>query len=283
LAESVFDRARFTRALRTRRLGHALFTRAEVDSTNDLAWELAQQGADEGACVVADAQLGGRGRMGRAWHTTPGKGLALSLLLHPGCEAGAAPGRLGAGTAPLVAGLALRRGLDALGLEATLKWPNDLLVRGRKLSGILVEGRRTAAGAELVVLGVGVNVAQTPGDFPPELRGRATSLAIEGRPARREEVAAAFLNALEPLWDEHQEGDRNQVLDAWRREAGFWGRPVVVRSQVGEVRGIARDLDPIGGLVLETAAGPRTFHAGDLEVEWPAEETGGTPLPGAGA
>lgn len=267
MAEGTFDRALFTRSLRARRLGHVLFIRAEVESTNDVAWELSQQGADEGACVVADVQTKGRGRQGRTWHTASGQGLALSLLLHPGCDA---QGGAGYGTAPLVAGLALARGLDALGLTARLKWPNDLVVGTRKLSGILVESRRTAEGTDLVVMGVGVNVSQAEEDFPPELRGLATSLAIEGRNARREAVAAAFLNALEPLWDEHQEGDRSRVLDAWRAEAAFWGRPVSVSAPSGRVEGTARDLDERGGLVIQPADGPPvTVYAGDLEVAWP--------------
>ena len=266
MAEGSFDRAFFQRALRTRRLGHPLFTRDEVESTNDEAWELAQQGADEGACVVADAQTRGRGRAGRVWHHAPGQGLALSVLLHPGCDPGSRT------TAPLVAGLALARALDALGFQARLKWPNDLVARGRKLSGILAESRRTADGTDLVILGVGVNVSQAEEDFPPELRDRATSLAREGRVVRREAVAAAFLDALEPLWDEHQEGDRDEVLDAWRREASFWGRPVTVRTPAGEVAGVARDLDPSGGLIVETVFGERrTVYAGDLEVSWGEE------------
>src|SRR5437867_2561363 len=254
----------FQRALRAQRLGHPLFTRAEVDSTNDVAWELAQQGADEGACVVADHQTRGRGRQGRAWHTAPGKGLALSVLLHPGCDAATL------GTAPLVAGLAIARGLHALGFDGRLKWPNDLLAGTRKISGILAESRRNAEGTDVVILGVGVNVSQTEVDFPSELRGLATSLALEGRVVAREAVAAAFLNALEPLWDEHQEGDRNEVLDLWRAKAGFWGRPVTVRTPAGEIEGIARDLDPSGALVIETTDGRRTtVFAGDLEVSWP--------------
>ena len=268
MAEGLFDRALFQRALRTHRLGHVLFTRDEVESTNDLAWDLAQQGADEGACVVADVQTRGRGRAGRSWHTTPGKGLALSVLLHPGCDRGALT------TAPLVAGLALARGLDALGFQARLKWPNDLLAGTRKLSGILAESRRNAEGTDVVVLGVGVNIAQVEDDFPPEIRSLATSLAIEGRRVPREGVAAAFLNALEPLWDEHQEGDHDEVLEAWRREASFWGRPVTVRTGQGELHGIARDLDASGGLVLETQSGERTtVFAGDLEVSWPETAT----------
>lgn len=263
MAEGTFDRALYQRSLRTHRLGHVLFTRAEVDSTNDLAWDLAQQGADEGACVIADAQTRGRGRAGRSWHTAPAKGLALSVLLHPGCDRGALT------TAPLVAGLALARGLDALGFQARLKWPNDLLAGGRKLSGILAESRRNAEGTDIVVMGVGVNVAQSEEDFPPELRDQATSLAIEGRRVPREGVAAAFLNALEPLWDEHQEGDHDEVLEAWRKQAGFWGRPVTVRTGAGVLEGVARDLDPSGGLIVETATGERTtVFAGDLEVSW---------------
>lgn len=264
MAEGTFERSVFARALRTRRLGHALFARGEVDSTNDVAWELAQQGADEGACVVADAQRRGRGRAGRTWHTAPGKSLALSVLLHPGCD------RDALATAPLVAGLALARGFDALGLAVRLKWPNDVLAGNRKLSGILAESRRSAGGTDLVVLGVGVNVSQTEDDFPPELRGVATSLALAGCSARREIVAAAFLNALEPLWDEHQEGDHDEVLAAWRAEATFWGRPVRVTTPRGEVRGVAHDLDRSGGLVVRTVDGATvTVLSGDVQVEWP--------------
>jgi BirA family biotin operon repressor/biotin-[acetyl-CoA-carboxylase] ligase len=192
------------------------------------------------------------------------------VLLHPGRD----PAALA--TTPLVAGLALRRGLDALGLMALLKWPNDLVVRGRKISGILAEGRRTADGTDVVVLGVGVNVSQSVEDFPEELRGRATSLWMEGRSVGREAVAAAFLDALEPLWDEHVEGDPGVVLDAWRREAGFWGRKVVARAPGGTVEGIAHGLDARGALMVRTAAGEtRTVFAADLEVEWPEDPPAG--------
>src|SRR6185295_9116246 len=248
-AESTFDRARFADALHTRRMGHVLFARAAVESTNEVAWELAQGGADDGTCVVADVQTRGRGRQGRSWHTSPGRGLALSLLLHPGCD------RAALATAPLVAGLGLARALEGLGVEARLKWPNDLLVGGRKISGVLVESRRTSDGADLVVMGVGVNVSQRPEDFPPELRETATSMAREGAAATREQVAAGFLDALEPLWDEHQEGDPGRVIASWRRRAEFWGRPVTVTTPAGRVVGVARDLDERGGLVIEPEGG----------------------------
>jgi len=261
LAEPAFDRRRFERSLATRRLGRTLIARAETASTNDLAWEALATGAPDGTVAVADAQPGGRGRDGRTWHLAPGRGLALSLVLHQGCD------RRQAGTLPLVAGLALARALETLGVATTLKWPNDLLVGARKLAGILCESRRLPVGTDAAVIGVGVNVSQQQADFPAALHGLATSLAMEGCRATREAVAAAFLNALEPLWSEHQEGGRAAVLDAWRRRAGYWGRMVTVRTPSGPLSGIARDLSPDGGLVLRLEGGSEVIAlAGDLDV-----------------
>ena len=247
--------------LTTRRMGRTLLVRAEASSTNDVAWELLAVGTPDGTTVIADAQPQGRGRAGRAWHMAPGKGLAMSLALHEGC------GRTKTRALPLVAGLALARACDGLGVMTELKWPNDVLLQGRKLAGILCESRRLASGSEAVVIGAGVNVAEREEDFPPELRGRAISLAVAGSPASREEVAAAFLNALEPLWTEHQEGEPGAVLDAWKRRASFWGRPVTVRSALGSTTGIARGLDAEGGLVLEVDGGKDVVVlAGDVVV-----------------
>ena len=260
MAESTFDRARFASRLSTRRLGHSLLLRGETASTNDDAWDAAASGARDGMLVIADHQTRGRGRSGRVWLDTPGAGLAMSLLLHPGCDAGAFA------TAPLVAGLALARALDGLGVDAELKWPNDLLLGGRKLAGMLCESRRRAEGTQAFVLGVGVNVAQRVEDFPPELREEATSLALAGHELARETVAAAFLNALEPLWDEHQEGDAHAALEAWRARARFWGKPVAVRAPQGWIHGDAIALADDGALVVRTAAGEDVrVLAGDVQ------------------
>ncbi|TMQ72948.1 MAG: biotin--[acetyl-CoA-carboxylase] ligase [Candidatus Eisenbacteria bacterium] len=261
MAEPTFDRRAFERLLTTRRLGRTLIARAETPSTNDLAWEALAAGTGDGTVVVSDAQPAGRGREGRGWHLTPGKGLALSLVLHTGCD------RRQTGLLPLVAGLALARALERLGVTAALKWPNDLLVDGRKLSGILCESRRLANGAEAAVIGVGVNVSQQRDDFPPALRATATSLALEGCRAPREAVAATFLGALEPLWAGLEERGRAWVIEAWTRRASFWGAPVTVRTPAGPVTGVARRLSDDGGLTLGLADGTETVVlAGDLEV-----------------
>ena len=266
MADPRFDRRAFEARLRTHQMGRHLLARAEVESTNDVAWEALAQGLPDGTTVVADAQTRGRGRSGRSWRTEPGKGLALSILLHAGCAPTPGGGR---GAIPLAAGLALARALERLGVRADLKWPNDLLAGGRKLAGILCESRRGAANGDAVdtvVIGAGVNVGEARSDFPAALADSATSLAIEGCDAAREAVAAEFLNALEPLWVELSEGVPAAVLAAWRERASFWGRAVRVRTPAGEVSGVATGLDPGGGLVLECEGSAITVFAGDLDL-----------------
>ena len=117
-----------------------------------------------------------------------------------------------------------------------------------------------------VVIGVGVNVGEARADLAGPLADSATSLAIEGAAATREQVAAEFLNAFEPLWGELEEGDPAAVLAAWRERATFWGRAVRVRTPAGDVSGVATGLDPGGGLVIERSGETVTVVAGDLEL-----------------
>ena len=254
-----FDRSRFAARLGTRRLGRSLLVRESTTSTNDEAWAaLAELG--DGAAVIALEQTRGRGRAGRSWQQVPGRGLALSVALHLGCDVRQA------GVIPLAAGLAALRAAHALGVgTARLKWPNDVLVDGRKLAGVLCEVRRVATG-DAVVIGVGMNVRHAREDFPAPLREAATSLALEGSDASLEDAAAEVLTRLEPLWDEVQEGDRAAVLAAWSALAPHWGAWLRVRTPAGEVEGIAQRLDADGGLVVRTASGVETtVLAGDLQ------------------
>jgi BirA family biotin operon repressor/biotin-[acetyl-CoA-carboxylase] ligase len=275
---STFDRVRFGSRLATRRLGRTLMTRAEVGSTNDEAWDALAVDAPDGTIVVADAQTRGRGRAGRGWHTAPGKALALSVLLHRDCD------RRSLGLLPLAAGLAVAQALETLGAAPALKWPNDVLLEGRKVAGVLCESRRiqpapgypttppgravaSAGGRDAAVVGVGVNVSQAAADFPPELAETATSLALAGIATDRESVAAAFLDALELRWTELKDGGRAELLAAWSARADFWGRMVTVRAPAGVVRGVARALDSDGALVLVLEDGTETVVlAGDLEA-----------------
>jgi len=254
-----FDRARFSARLGAQRLGQRLVVRDTTASTNDDAWEaLATLG--DGAAVLALEQTQGRGRAGRRWAHARGRGLALSVALHPGCDARQA------GVIPLAAGLAVVQACHALGVPAArLKWPNDVLVSDAKLAGVLCEMRRAAAGGHAVVIGIGLNVRHLAADFPAELRGRATSLALEGSDASLEDAAAEVLRRLEPLWRELQEGDRTAVLDEWSRWCAHWGRRLTVRTPAGDVSGTALRLDADGGLVLRNEAGAEiAVVAGDV-------------------
>ncbi len=256
-----FDRARFAAALTTRQLGRTLLVRESAVSTNDEAWDAWGAGLGDGVTVIADVQSGGRGRAGRSWTHAPGLGLAMSVALHLGCDVRQA------GILPLAVGLAIARACERLGVSARLKWPNDVLVSGRKIAGVLCEMRRDPRGGEVVVIGIGFDVRHRREDFPPELREIATSLAIEGTDVTLEVAAATILAALEPLWAEVQEGDRAAVLAAWSEAAAFWGEPVTVRTPAGETTGVAQRLDADGALVLRMDSGVETtIVAGDLET-----------------
>jgi len=166
----------------------------EVDSTNEEVRRRAAAGAPEGLVVVADTQTAGRGRRGHSWHSPPGVGVYLSILLRPNipaAEAVALPLRAGLAAWSTVASFCVQRGLVPV-----LKWPNDVLVSGLKVAGILVESTSGKDGlVDVAVVGIGVNVVAHP--MPPELEPTATSLqAALGRPVARAEVAARLLDEL---------------------------------------------------------------------------------------
>jgi BirA family biotin operon repressor/biotin-[acetyl-CoA-carboxylase] ligase len=207
-----------------------------VPSTQAVAFELAAQGAVDRTVVVADHQTAGRGRRGRSWVDEPGASLLASILLRPGLPVGRWP-LYGFVTAVAVAE-ALRAATD---LDARLKWPNDVLVAGRKIAGILLETR----GERVLVIGVGVNVAQRR--LPPELAPLATSVVLAGgRPVDPGALLSAVLDAFD-AWRARLEREGFEPVRArWSELSETLGR----RVQVGAVSGRALRLDADGALVL---------------------------------
>jgi BirA family biotin operon repressor/biotin-[acetyl-CoA-carboxylase] ligase len=219
-------------------LGGPLLAFASLPSTQAWCRVLARRGAGEGLVVVADHQTEGRGQRGRRWVAPPGKALLVSCLFRPETPA-ARWGEL-----PLLAGVAVAEALEAAaGLAVRLRWPNDVLVAGRKVAGILAEG---VPGEDAhVVLGIGVNVSQVAGDWPTELAGRATSLSALGRPVDRPTLLVAILAALAGRYTEWQQSGFGPAHAAWRPRA-LLGH----RMETGRGSGVAVDLAPGGALVL---------------------------------
>jgi BirA family biotin operon repressor/biotin-[acetyl-CoA-carboxylase] ligase len=221
--------------------------RDEVVSTSDRLKALARGGAPEWTVVLADRQTGGRGREGRSWTSPPG-GLYLSVLLRPRFEK--------VSLLPLAAGVAVA---EAVGVATELKWPNDVICRGRKLAGVLSEAASGPTGVEWVVLGIGVNVALEEAAVPAELRGAVTSLAAEGAPGASLPAVAA--DVLAAVWRGCLllASDPGALLARWReRAAPWWGETVEATTAAGRVRGVLRGIDADGALLLAREGGGET-------------------------
>ena len=252
------------RALReTAVVGRDLRCLPELGSTNDHLKELARQGAPEGLVVLAERQTAGRGRLGRSFQSPAGLGLWMSILLRPDCPPERLP-RVTALTAVACTG-AIR---SICGVEAGIKWPNDLVCRGRKLCGILTELESDGQGLA-VVIGIGLNVAHRREDFPPELRETATSLEmVTGRDVPREALAAALLRSLDRMYRDCLADDLAAWLGAYQAACVNLGREVrILRPDGREDRGTALGVDRDFGLVVRRENGTEeVLRSGEISV-----------------
>jgi BirA family biotin operon repressor/biotin-[acetyl-CoA-carboxylase] ligase len=232
-----------------------------IGSTSDLARRLAAGGAPAGTLVLAERQMAGRGRAGRAWDSPPGLGLWFSLVIRP--RDLPRPGAL-----PLLVGLAVAEALDPFVRPAAvaLKWPNDLLSGGRKLGGILCEGAWERERPSFLVAGIGLNLLHSPGDFPEELRDAATSVRIAaGWSPPRLEVAGAVVRRVLEVARGPLELTTERLAALAARDA-LRGREIAVTEPTtGEplAEGTALGVSPEGALLLRTRAGAiRPVHSG---------------------
>lgn len=230
-----------------------------VGSTNDIASALARDGAAAGTTVLAEEQSAGRGRHGRRWHAPAGRALLLSTILRP--RPATAPGTL-----PLRAGIAVARAIESCtGARCGIEWPNDVLVDGRKVAGILCEASLGGDDGGFVVVGIGINVALEEADFPDgEVRRRATSLWLAtGRPVDRGRLAGAVLREL-MTGPGHDAGQlRGDVAAELARRDTLRGRVVVEPD--GRRLGVGDGVDPDGALRLRQPDGSvRRLTAGSV-------------------
>lgn len=237
--------------LATRRLGREITYYPHTGSTNDDLWELlSDEEAETGHVVITDHQREGKGRQGRGWSAAPGLALTFSVLL----EVAWPVERYG--HLALAAGVAAAGALQEFDLRPALKWPNDILVDGRKLGGILAEVRQ-----DRIVLGVGLNVNEQASDLPAGLRDRAISVRMAGgQSIQRERLLAEILNRLEVLLASEPEDVREQ----WLALCGHLDQTVNFNGGDGPVEGKFTGLDENGQALVELAGKVRSIAAGDL-------------------
>jgi BirA family biotin operon repressor/biotin-[acetyl-CoA-carboxylase] ligase len=237
--------------LTARRIGARIDRHPIVDSTNQSAFDAAAAGAPDGAVIVADAQRAGRGRLGRRWDSPTGRNLYLSILLRGPFLPPVVTGL------PFLGAIAARDAIRELtGLTTQLKWPNDLMINGRKVGGILVEARSAGGETTLAVVGIGVNVNWPTRAMPDELRATATSLEQElGRPLDRPGLLAALLNRFDSGYDRLRDEGGNWVMEDWSRSCLTLGRMVSVETSTGTLAGLAEAVEPSGHLRLRHTDG----------------------------
>lgn len=236
----------------------------ETTSTNDVVERLAHDGVHEGVVVFAESQTKGRGRLGRKWISTRNRGLLFSVLLRPDLAPQAVTQvMVAAGTA---VARAIRRNT---GLNPQIKWPNDILIGSKKAAGILTEMHAELDHVIYVCLGIGVDVNQNAEDFPPELRGIATSIKMEsGQVQRRSDLAIAILQELNTDYVRILNGEFAALADEWESQCATLGRRVRIAQGDRIIEGRAESLDNEGGLLVRTQHGRlERIISGDVTLD----------------
>ncbi len=251
--------------LHTNQIGKSLYHFYTVDSTNAFALRLLEHGykVAEGTVIIAESQTAGRGRLGRSWHSERESGLYLSMVLYPKAPPSLAP------LLTLATTIAAHNAIErATQLDVDIKWPNDLLIGGRKVSGILAEMQAEVDRIKMMIIGIGINVNQD--SFPDDIAGRATSLRLfSGRLQSRIEILVDFLEEFEALYMTFEREGPRAIIDEWTRLSSFAnGRKIEIDDGVRRIAGITRGLNPLGALRVEQPGGrTEDVYSGDV-VSW---------------
>lgn len=249
-------------ALAAQREGwHPVFSfHEEVSSTQQVAREFARSGAPSGTVVLAKRQTAGRGRRGRTWMSPPLGGIYMSVLMRPMLAPSQAP------LLSLVAGLAVRDALQrTTGIESDLKWPNDLLVNGRKICGILTEASSDPDRILYAVTGMGINIDMTEEDVPDSLRSAVTSVRmLTGASTHQGWLVVAVLDAFATLVQALEQGKGSEIMKRYSKACATLGQDVRMVTDQEEISGWASGISAEGALLVETAKGLRAFSSADV-------------------
>ena len=260
-ASDVYNGYEISHEALTKEMGRNVVFLEETTSTNEDARRLAEEGAPQGTLVVAESQTSGRGRLGRAWTSPKKEGIWMSLILRPDVQP------VEASCLTLLAGLSICQGIqDETGLEAGIKWPNDVMVQGKKAVGILTEMRAEMEKIEYVIVGIGINVNQTR--FPEELKDIAISLAMAGgQPYNRAAIIKRVMAYFESYYETYcREGSFAFALPEYKKYCVTLGKQVNVLGKQ-PFQGLAKDVTTQGELVVEKADKEEVFvFSGEVSI-----------------
>ncbi len=242
---------RIKKSLATRFIGTDIYLFDAIDSTNDYAHKLAKEGAKEGTIVLSESQTRGKGRLGRSWFSPSGVNIYLSIILRPQMPTSQIP--LLTFAAAIAVAKAIR---DAANLDADIKWPNDILIKGKKTAGILSEMGAEKDKVNFAIVGIGINVNLDKKDIPLELIDKATSIKIESNSTiDRMNLICRVLENLEEWYNLFERKGINDIIEEWKRLAITIGRDVKVQSGNSFVEGRAVDIDENGALLIKDRDG----------------------------
>ncbi len=249
--------------LKTERLGQHIHYEDTVDSTQKMALRLSLDGVPEGTVVIAEEQTAGRGRMERRWHSPKFTGVWMSIILRPNLMPQKAP------QLTLIAAVAVVQAIEELtDLHPQIKWPNDILINGKKMTGILTELQAESDRINSIIIGIGMNVNQEENSYPEELRSIATSLFIEtGKKINRAELIRHVLANLEHLYDLYLEAGFYPIKILWESYAVSIGKMITARMLQGNIYGKALGITDDGVLMIEDLAGEKHYiYSADIEL-----------------
>lgn len=250
--------------LNTSFIGRNIHFEETVESTQNIAQKLALEGAAEGTLVVAEEQLGGRGRLERKWQSPKYKGIWMSLILKPSIPILKTP------QLTLLTAVAVVQGIqEATGVQADIKWPNDLLVNGKKLTGILTEMQADSDRIHSLIIGIGINVNQQLEDFPEELKASATSIYLETNKSwDRAKIIQEIMKQIEKLYLLYLEKGFYPIKLLWESYSISLGNKVTANTLNGSIFGLAKGITDDGVLLLEDEEGVvHSIYSADILME----------------
>lgn len=259
------DVAKISSYLTTKRFGHNIHYFDEIESTQTMAHQLAREGAQDGTIIIAEAQTAGKGRMQRVWESAKGKGIWMTVIVRPDLLPHQAP------QYTLVTAVSVIMAMKSLynNFTPVIKWPNDILIQGKKCAGILTEMLAEMDRIEGLLVGIGINVNQELADFPEELHDIATSLAIEEqKKVERAELVAEILKYLELYTDEYVQNGFKSLKKLWEENSGTIGKRIKVTTLRDSFEGLALGITDDGVLEIQMDDGEiKKVYSADIEIQ----------------